>query len=66
MPLSLPLWKTLVTASALVALAWAPMLVWAERSSATAAEPYGEVSHFGGFATGEVSGKFDIPVGFAV
>jgi PKD repeat protein len=30
------------------------------------ASPYGETSRFGGYAAGAVSGKFDLPVGFAV
>jgi PKD repeat protein len=36
------------------------------RASLETASPYGEVSRFGGFAEGGVSGKFDVPVGFAV
>jgi PKD repeat protein len=50
---------------ALLFIAGLSSLILARSASATT-EPYGEVSHFGGFEAGEVAGKFDIPVGFTV
>jgi hypothetical protein len=57
----------LVTA-ALTAGALAMTLLSASVAHAAlaAVSPYGEVSHFGGFAEGAVEDKFDEPVGFAV